>query len=623
MPWWAQLCSLLSALALTDSCVELVSEDPLCELDEVLLEDSHEVFLMQTALELRAARTRDVPVATDAHNGLMNHMHHMREVEPYMFPALLGCGMVLLALSGILAHEVVVFKYGQSPALAIPLPDHAWWLRWVLLLACCQNFVEATTCIPLSYDLVSSLGGASPGAMSGLLVGMCFFGFAPGGRIAIKTLPGLGWCQARVRRRLLYAFTIDIFCHLVTTVILLVSGIIPWPMLCFWCVVALRTCSGLCIGYNMIGVMLLGQRITPPSLRNDYSILVQVMRNSGFMLGPGLSSLVLWSYRKLDIVASVFEEAAATNLLLAGTTVLLMALFAVAMPLDEETRPQVGSLVRVAPAQLAESVQGRVGRVLADSQSATPYEVEFEDGSSAWFAEEELTKWIQDAPTEAQRPGQVRLEDFPDKQRQQVVWLLTSYGAERAFTIAGVEVATLMMLETTYGWSVEMCGFVLTTVAGLSNVGCLTLLVLLRNGLVAEKPTFRLLATCSLIGGALLFQFSRFGPISLLTADTIIYCSASVANGVAEGWATRAVKPGTSFNNETRLVIMVTTVTLARLVSPPLSRGLIELGGRNAYAAMQLVLIVAGFMTVMKVYAVIQSVDKASMNGNTLAEARS
>ena len=40
------------------------------------------------------------------------------------------------------------------------------------------------------------------------------------------------------------------------------------------------------------------------------------------------------------------------------------------------------------------------------------------------------------------------------------------YSYERGFTIAAIEVATIMLLEVSYGWSSELCGVAFIVIAG-------------------------------------------------------------------------------------------------------------------------------------------------------------
>merc|ERR1740121_1539882 len=302
----------------------------------------------------------------------------------------------------------------------------------------------------------------------------------------------------------------------------------------------------------MIGVMQLGQRITKPNQRGDWGILQQVMRNGGFMFGPGISSIVIWFCRVSFTTLSVSFQCAALSLSLALATTAIMMTWALRAPLDVPV------------------------------ESCTQDVVE--------TTEEEHSKY-----------GRVAWEFYPDHIRERVVWLMTTYSIERAFTVAALEVASLMMLDSVYGWSVELAGFVLSGLAVIATLLCGLLLVLLRSGDIKEKNTFIGAVCCSVFGAFLLFQLTpHFGPYSLLCADTLIYSTCSIAQGLSDGWAMRAAKPGSTFSNSTRMGWQVATSTLSRLIAPPLARTLVERFGRNSYAGVQLVVMLAGATTITK-----------------------
>ena len=56
---------------------------------------------------------------------------------------------------------------------------------------------------------------------------------------------------------------------------------------------------------------------------------------------------------------------------------------------------------------------------------------------------------------------------------------------------------------------------------------------------------------CAFLQVCFLFDFGT-GAFGLLLADGLVYGCASVSNGIAEGWASRAAKEGTDFSNEAR-----------------------------------------------------------------------
>lgn len=53
----------------------------------------------------------------------------------------------------------------------------------------------------------------------------------------------------------------------------------------------------------------------------------------------------------------------------------------------------------------------------------------------------------------------------------------------------------------------------------------------------------------SLVGVIFLFDFG-IGPAGLLLADSLVYGCASVSNGIAQGWGSKAAVPNTTFSIE-------------------------------------------------------------------------
>ncbi|CAJ1409389.1 unnamed protein product [Effrenium voratum] len=76
---------------------------------------------------------------------------------------------------------------------------------------------------------------------------------------------------------------------------------------------------------------------------------------------------------------------------------------------------------------------------------------------------------------------------------------------------------------------------------------------------------------------------------------------ATVANGIAEGWASRAAKEGTSFSQGEYRLRNFLAVILSRFLGPIVGRLAVDFGGRNVYASLQFILCLLGTRTVYKV----------------------
>ncbi|CAE7347657.1 rib-1 [Symbiodinium microadriaticum] len=86
----------------------------------------------------------------------------------------------------------------------------------------------------------------------------------------------------------------------------------------------------------------------------------------------------------------------------------------------------------------------------------------------------------------------------------------------------------------------------------------------------------------------------------------------NVANGFAEGWASRAAKEGTSFSNAEYRLRQLSAVTVSRFMGPIVGRFLVDYGGRNVYAVAQLVMCLMGTRTVYKTVGLIWRWNRAN-----------
>eukprot|EP00438_Fugacium_kawagutii_P030866 Skav215440 [mRNA] locus=scaffold745:404855:405442:- [translate_table: standard] len=154
-----------------------------------------------------------------------------------------------------------------------------------------------------------------------------------------------------------------------------------------------------------------------------------------------------------------------------------------------------------------------------------------------------------------------------------------------------------MLLEVSYGWSTELCGTAFSVVAGTSLLFSAVASVLLHRKYLVESSVFFGANLLGLVGVLFLFDFGT-GAAGLLVADGMVCGMANVANGIAEGWASKAAMPNTGFSIEIYRLQNVNAVNIARFTSPIVARTLLDFGGRNVYASLQLLIVFLGTMTV-------------------------
>jgi len=338
-------------------------------------------------------------------------------------------------------------------------------------------FASSSVVMPLSYDLVTSMGhgavwsGAflSCGALSGglgVLLGACL--------------------DSRQARRLC------VWCPLGTCMVQLCQAWILRSAGSFWLLMVVRQLESFVSCVALLPACSMWARATKATDRSFWSLMMQVARGSGMVAGP---------------------------------------LLALALP---------------SPAAAGESQAFLVAAALSLSTAVI-----------CSFALP--TSFIAEKPLAYREPGLA-----PGAGR---------FFLFRPWSIAAAEVATMMIVEVSFGWHASWSGLVLSFVSAVSLVFYLVCDFSLRSGAIDESTVLRGAAWSSLLGSALLFDIKAFGLAGLVLGDLLISCgapAAAVADRWAEGpqqWALGAI---------------------GRFVGPPLARLLAQQGGRNQYALMQL-----------------------------------
>ena len=94
---------------------------------------------------------------------------------------------------------------------------------------------------------------------------------------------------------------------------------------------------------------------------------------------------------------------------------------------------------------------------------------------------------------------------------------MIQYGFERQYQAASIEVSTIMLLEVSYGWSIESCGAVFTVVSSTSLFFAAISAMLMSRKLLSESVVFAGSNLISLVGVIFLFDFGT-GAAGLLFA---------------------------------------------------------------------------------------------------------
>eukprot|EP00913_Durusdinium_trenchii_P000180 g163.t1 len=228
------------------------------------------------------------------------------------------------------------------------------------------------------------------------------------------------------------------------------------------------------------------------------------------------------------------------------------------------------------------------------------------------------------------------VEALERSQRREVVWGMIIYGFARYFVTTSIQMGTLMLLEVSYGLSAELSGAIFTVmclssfaVSGLASAvisrqvidesalflacnavalsGLTASLTHLMTHLLSwtlrtllSNPPLQLSSPQDPLQVIFFFDFGT-GAFGLLFATTVVYSCASLSNGIAEGWASRAAQEGTDFSNEAYRTLSMSLSYLASFMASVVARAFLDLGGRNLYAALQLVMVTLSTIIVYKV----------------------
>eukprot|EP00927_Polykrikos_kofoidii_P013395 TRINITY_DN15837_c0_g1_i2.p1 TRINITY_DN15837_c0_g1~~TRINITY_DN15837_c0_g1_i2.p1 ORF type:complete len:623 (-),score=79.30 TRINITY_DN15837_c0_g1_i2:54-1922(-) len=178
--------------------------------------------------------------------------------------------------------------------------------------------------------------------------------------------------------------------------------------------------------------------------------------------------------------------------------------------------------------------------------------------------------------------------------RQRIIVWCILFSASRAFVIAGLEAATVMIFQGSFGWSLSRVGFVIS----LSFMACVPLhyVYLLVKEQLPVEAWIRFSNSTSFVGSLLLFPV--FGahlwikPSTVLViADNLLFPTFMLASGLVEGIMTAvALPPGFLFSLDNVLLMGCIWVdSIGRFAGPPVARANISIAGQEGYAFQQMV----------------------------------
>ena len=524
--------------AASDSCAEVGAEA--CSTS--WLQEAYSLGSRIVA-DAEVSRVHEAGPLTDALNA-----KGFSELVVPLGPGIIVATVVFLGL--IAVHEACVAA-GAKPLLANHEKPNSLPLQCTFALSWLSMMVSLSMLVPASLDYSLAMGQSA--TASGLfLSGPSLFGML--GTVAGRPLTSeLNWDQRWARNlyircqglvfcgNLILAFGLQAAAHWSE----------PAKKTGFWLFLAINAASQFFQALPIVGSTTMWNVVTPNSQKTIWSMITVCCRNSGFIVGPVLYAALSFSVRKGRDVSPVS---------MMGWSFLGIAFFqAVTISTSSLCLPTL-----VAP-----------------------------------FEREEQEE-VDDVPKN-EEDVELNPEDLPPESRRQIVWNIIVYCYERPFTVAAIEVSTMMLLEVQYGWSTELCGASFMLVGAASVFATIISTVVMSRKWIKDSSLFLSSTFISLGGVLLLFDwpfFGAFGAGSLLVADSLVYAFSNVSNGIAQGWAARAAMKGTNFDIATYRVQNLAGVQISRFLAPIFTRLILDFGGRNVYAGVQLMMCILGTSTV-------------------------
>ncbi|CAE7238978.1 unnamed protein product [Symbiodinium sp. CCMP2592] len=406
------------------------------------------------------------------------------------------------------------------------------------------GFLLGGASMPLVLDYALSLD-QTPTA-SGFFIGIQLVASVLGTLVGNQLVAETRWNQFFVRRLLLTVYFFTSLSTLALACFLNWTAASSHVSLVWWAGIAWNFMIAFVAGIpNVIGV-LLWTKVTNPGNRTIWTVIMQCSRSAGMAIGPVCFSLI--SRAVIKGGDAVSPRSMMAWVCVFSTWVGLVSLSICVFGLPTELPP-----------------------ALPETQ-------------------------VEAAPT-ARKSGEARPEELEDPDRQTVYWKMFAHFCERPMTLAAIEVSITMMLELFYGWDAYHCGFCLTIMCPVGIVLAVAMKILINSGFLAESSVYFSAMLASVIGAAMLFDGGNAGAWTLIAGGTVIFSGTAVANGIADGWGSRAAKEGTSFGQAQFQLLKLLAICLGNFAGDTGGRFLVDFGGRNTYAGAQLVLCLLGAHT--------------------------
>ncbi|CAE7497588.1 GIP [Symbiodinium sp. CCMP2456] len=445
------------------------------------------------------------------------------------------------------SHEASVAA-GAKPLLANHEKPHSIPLQCTFAIYWLLMMVNLSMLVPVSLDYALAMGQSA--TASGVFLSAPTVFALLGSMLGKRLTSEVNWDQAFARYLYLGCQGLAFAGNLILAFLMQAAS--HWNdttrKTCFWCFLLVNGANQFFQILPVVGLQTMWNIVTPNSHKTLWSMITVACRNSGFIVGPVCFAALSFAVRRGRDISPIS---------MMGWSFVGLAMFqALVLTTASLCLPTVVS----------------------------PLE---EDGKAA---------------TEDQ-DVELSPEDLQPESRQEIVRDIIIYSYERPFTVAAIEVSTMMLLEVQYGWSTELCGASFMSIGAATLATTVLCTVAVSRKWIRESWIFLGSTLVSLSGVFLLFDWQFYGASGggfLLIADSLVYAFSGVSMGIAQGWATRAAMKGTSFDIQTYRVQSIAGVQISRFLAPIFTRFILDFGGRNLYASVQLIMCTMGACTVWR-----------------------
>ncbi|CAE7713400.1 Herc4 [Symbiodinium necroappetens] len=228
-------------------------------------------------------------------------------------------------------------------------------------------------------------------------------------------------------------------------------------------------------------------------------------------------------------------------------------------------------------------------------------------------ASEEMTGLSPNGP-DSRKEERLPKNDEATK-RERLVWNMIIYFYEHNVSFFASEFGMITILEITYGWSVGACALAMSAkqVARFLIIQILGKIHETRQ--LTEAALFLATACAAMWGSLFLFRWhwsGSSGAISLLVADSMIYCATCAGTYPSRTWSKDTYKgrPDLQWLRAEHRWQTGHAPAVCSLLVSILIRFLVDKGGRNSFAIFQLVVCFLAFCTACKAVYLKEEVDE-------------